>query len=536
MKKILLPLLLSITLGIGFVVGVLLQRNSTPTWINEEMEIAPRGFEKLSTVLNTINYRYVDNFDYEQIEEALIPEIFHNLDPHSVYIPAKDVSKVNEDLEGSFSGIGVSFIIQKDTVVVMEVIAGGPSEKVGLRAGDRIVEVNDSVFAGSHSGISNSKVMNSLRGKKDTQVKLGILRHGHPDILHYTITRGDIPINSVDFAYPINQHTGYIKVSRFGANTYNEFMTELTLLKRQGCDRFIIDLRNNTGGYLTSAIQMVNEFLSKKQLIVYTEGRYSKRENAYADGSGKFLNEPLCILMNEWSASASEIFAGAMQDHDRAWIVGRRSFGKGLVQEQISLYDSSEIRLTIARYYTPSGRCIQKPYKQGEIDNYEQEIDQRFQHGEFFAKDSISFADTTRYYTQGGRIVYGGGGIMPDYFVAATDTAGDYKVYRQLSYTGVLYDFAFDYSDKHRNALSQYHTPTALQTALRQNNYWAQFKQENQKLLPDTLSAKCTQLICTDIEAYIARNILGDAGFYPILNQTDSTVIKALEVINQAIR
>lgn len=533
-KRILYPIIIALVLCLGMIIGsymsISTQKNDTESFDNTQS-----SYDKLNAILNLLDQSYVDNIDRNKLTEDVLPEILSNLDPHSTYIPASEVEEANEDLEGSFSGIGVQFNIQNDTVVIVDVIAGGPSEKLGVRPGDRIVEVGDSSFTGSK--INNNKVVKTLRGEKGTKVRIGIKRNNVKQLIHFNITRGDIPVNSVDIAYMLNGNTGYIKVSRFGANTYQEFVTELMILKKQGCKNYIIDLRNNSGGYLSAVIQMVNEFLDKNQLIVYTEGRSYRREDAVADGTGKFASVNVCVLINEWSASASEIFAGAIQDQDRGWIVGRRSFGKGLVQQQIPLTDGSEIHLTIARYYTPSGRCIQKPYKQGKIEDYEKEIEDRYNKGEFFAQDSIIASDSLKYSTLKGRSVYGGGGITPDFFVAQ-DTSIFTKFYMDLFNTGVLYDFAFKYADNHRNELSKYKDWKNFQQYLKTSNYWTDFViyVDSKKVIytKDDLS-KSKESIENMLQAYICRNILGDKGFYPIINQKDKTLEKAIQVVETEI-
>ncbi len=528
------PIWLFLFMAIGVFLGFYLTNNA---YQNTSSVVLPNqdtgSYAKLNEVLSIIDDAYVDTLNKEKMVEDLLPVVLKELDPHSIYIPQDEVESMNEDLEGSFSGIGVQFNIQNDTVMIVDVIAGGPSERQGLRAGDRIVMVNDSNFTGK--GITNNKVVKTLRGEKGSQVKLGVKHTGTERIWDYVITRDDIPVNSVDIAYPVSEGIGYIKVSRFGANTYHEFLTQLMLLReKQGCQKFIIDLRNNSGGYLHAAILMVNEFLPAGRLIVYTEGKSSKREDAVADGTGRFKNNDVCILINEWSASASEIFAGAIQDQDRGWVIGRRSFGKGLVQQQIDLSDQSQLRLTIARYYTPSGRCIQKPYEQGKTDDYDAEINQRYEHGEFFAQDSIVQNDSVVYYTSLGRKVYGGGGIMPDYFVGQ-DTTQYTPYYRQVYNSMTLYNFCFQYSDQHRIQLKEFKTWQDLQAHLATTAYVEEFLQYAQQkgIARNAKEFKQSEsLIVNILQAYISRNILGDAGFYPILNLNDATVQKAIEVLN----
>jgi len=374
MKKIIIPLSIALAIIIGFIIGNTLTRRSLVNVI-DRTQISSEG--KIDALLNIINRQYVDSVDSNELVEQVIPKILSGLDPHSVYIPASDLQSVNEELEGSFSGIGVQFNIQNDTVMIVGVISGGPSEKLGIIPGDRIITVNDTLFTGKE--ITNEKVMKKLRGPKGTTVRVGIKRGEEKELLPFTIVRGDIPVSSIDIAYKITDEIGYIKVSKFGSNTYNEFLSALKRLQNEGASKFIIDLRGNSGGYLDAAIQMIDEFLEKGELIVYTKGKSEPRRNAYASGSGLFRQNPLAVLIDEWSASASEIFAGAIQDNDRGLIIGRRSFGKGLVQQQIPLRDGSAVRLTIARYYTPSGRNIQKPYE--DESSYENDIMNRYLHG-----------------------------------------------------------------------------------------------------------------------------------------------------------
>lgn len=528
------PIWLSIAVSIGLLLGFILTNNAQK---NHHSVLLPAqqtaSYSKLNEVLQRIDEAYVDTINKQKLIEDILPSILSDLDPHSVYIPKDEVQSMNEDLEGSFSGIGVQFNIQNDTVMIVDVIAGGPSEKLGILPGDRIVMVNDTNFTGKE--ITNNRVVKKLRGIKGTTVKVGIKRNGSNQIWDYNITRDDIPVNSVDIAYPIQPGIGYIKVSQFGANTYNEFLTQLMLLReKQGCEKFIVDLRNNSGGYLYAAIYMINEFLDKGQLIVYTEGRSYPREDVKADGRGHFKKNDVCVLINEWSASASEIFAGAIQDHDRGWIIGRRSFGKGLVQQQMNLHDGSQMRLTIARYYIPSGRCIQKPYKQGETDQYESDLTQRYEHGEFFDQDSIVQNDSVVYYTSLGRKVYGGGGVMPDYFVGQ-DTTQYTPYYRQAFNSMALYNFCFNYTDKNRATLKKYKTWQELTAYLETTSYLEDFIQfaEKKGIKRNEQEIKQSkEIIINSLQAYISRNILGDKGFYPILNLNDQTVEKAVEVLS----
>lgn len=536
------PIIASLALALGITLGVMLPReNQASNSLNSNTEISntqvstfPMGsnnFNKLNYLLFLLKSMYVDSIKTEELTEKIIPLVLEELDPHSTYVPKDEVEMANDDLEGSFSGIGVQFNIQNDTIMVVDVISGGPSEKVGILPGDRIIEVNDSSFVGKD--INNNKVLKTLRGKKDTKVNVGIKRSSSKETLYFTITRGDIPVNSVDIAYPITPKIGYIKVSRFGANTYNEFVTELTKLKKMGCEEFMIDLRYNSGGYLHAAIKMINEFLERGELIVYTEGRSYPREDAIANGKGMFKDIKVCVLINEWSASASEIFAGAIQDQDRGVIIGRRSFGKGLVQQQMPLLDGSEVRLTIAHYYTPSGRSIQKPYEGGNLEEYEKDILNRYEHGEFFSSDSIVASDSIKYYTKNGRVVYGGGGIMPDYFVPQ-DTTSHTPYYTEAQNKGYIYSFAFQYSDKNRSTLKKFKEYNQLCEYLDKENINLQFYKfaESKGLTSETAGqTECADEINNILKAYICRNIIGDKAFYPILNSRDETIIKALEVM-----
>ena len=535
-----LPIIASLALALGVTLGVMLPKENQAANANApiaESQVsfpsASNNFNKLNYVLMLLKSMYVDSIKTDELTEKIIPMVLEELDPHSTYVPKEEAEMTNEELEGSFSGIGVQFNIQNDTVMVVDVIAGGPSEKVGIMPGDRIIEVNDSTFVGKN--INNNKVLKTLRGEKGTKVNVGIKRNSSAETLYFTITRGDIPVNSVDIAYALTPKIGYIKVSRFGANTYNEFVTELTKLKKQGCEEFMIDLRYNSGGYLHAAIKMINEFLEKGELIVYTEGRSYPREDAIANGKGMFKNVPVCVLINEWSASASEIFAGAIQDQDRGTIVGRRSFGKGLVQQQVPLFDDSQVRITIAHYYTPSGRSIQKPYEGGNLEEYEKDLLNRYEHGEFFSADSIAATDSIKYYTKNGRVVYGGGGIMPDYFVPQ-DTTGHTPYYTEAQNKGYTYSFAFQYSDKNRDTLKKFKEYTDLCDYLDKENINLQFYKfaESKGLTTETSGREdCADVINNILKAYISRNIIGEKAFYPILNSKDETIIKALEIMQE---
>jgi carboxyl-terminal processing protease len=489
---------------------------------------------KIDQLLELMNQAYVDPIDVDSITDDVMMELVKRLDPHSAYIPKEDLEMVNSELSASFSGIGVQFSIQNDTIQVVSVISGGPSEGIGVLAGDKIVSVNDSVFTGKT--VTNERVMHALRGPKDTQVTIGVVRSGTPEVLSFTITRGEIPVHSVDAKFIIEekgQKMGFVRVNRFGENTYNEFIAALASLKGQGATSYIVDLRENSGGYMDQAIKMANEFLSKGDLIVYSEGRAYPRFDAKANGSGRFQRDSLVVLIDNFSASASEIFAGAMQDNDRATIIGRRSFGKGLVQQQIPFADGSAIRLTVARYYTPSGRCIQKPYKLGEQEDYAQDLIDRYESGEFFSADSVHFADSTVYYTKQGRKVMGGGGIMPDVFVGR-DTTLYTPYFNIVSNRAYTYQFAYQYTNKHRAELSKYSDWQSLEKHLLKANWvpeFVAFAKEKGVELNEKQLAISRPLLVRIVNAYIVRNILNDEGFYPLFERDDDITKKAIEVL-----
>lgn len=533
MKSKYIPLVIAIALSIGVYVGFFFsqrQQKSVTDIFNSSINAFPQN--KTSQLLDMIKTQYVDTVNLAQIEEKIIPEIIKTLDPHSSYISAKDIEEVNSELSGSFSGIGVQFNLQNDTVYIVDVIRGGPSEKAGLLAGDRIVEVNDSVFVGKD--INNEKVVKKLRGEKHTNVKLGIKRRNSKELLHFNVVRDDIPVHSVEAAYLIAPRIGYIFVSKFGAKTYNEFLTAIAKLKKQGASEFIIDLRGNSGGYLDAAINMINEFLSQNQLIVYTEGQAYSRSEAKANGAGSCKSSPMVVLIDEFSGSASEIFAGAIQDNDRGLIIGRRSFGKGLVQQQMSFPDNSAVRLTVARYYTPSGRCIQKPYEMGNSEDYNQDIINRYKHGEFYSQDSIKQLDSVQYKTLNGRVVYGGGGIMPDVFIP-TDTSEVTPFFTNLVNHGVIYKFALNYSDENRQLLKSKKDWETLSVFLEEKNLIPEFLQfaKARKIVASSAELKKSEkLIKKRLYAYIARNTLGEEAFYKALNQTDECVQMAIKKLN----
>ena len=520
-----LPVIIAVSIAVGIFVG-----NHYVSISQGPLRSYTSG-NKINAILDIIDEQYVDTVNMTDLVENTIPKIFSELDPHSVYITAEDASAVNEELEGSFSGIGVSFNMQTDTILVISVISGGPAEKAGLMPFDRIITINDSVFSGKKK--NQTEIMKTLRGAKDSKVKLGVRRGDSPDLLTFEVTRGDVPVNSVDVAYEAAEGIGYIKVSKFARNTYNEFITAIAQLKQKNCSSFIIDLRGNTGGYMDAAINMINEFMPEGRLIVYTEGKSFPRSDVYANGTGTCKDAPIVVLTDEISASASEIFAGAIQDNDRGLTIGRRTYGKGLGQTQIALNDGSEMRLTIARYYTPSGRCIQKKYEMGHTDDYEQDIYNRYMHGEFDSADSIKMDDSMKYLTAGGRVVYGGGGIMPDIFIPR-DTTGVTSYYSNVVNSGVLYLYALEYSDNYREKLSSFNTWEELYDYLCHQPLLSNFvnfaSSKGIKRRP-TLINISGALIENQLQAYIVRNFFDEAGFYPIFLKDDVTLLRAIKVL-----
>ncbi len=518
-----LPLALAIALVTGIFFGSRFSNNN---------KVAEND-RKLNAILNLIATDYVDTTNLHDLIELSIPEILSNLDPHTSYFTAEDLKAATDDLNGSFSGIGISFMMVNDTIGVVEVIPGGPSEKVGLMAGDQIVMIDDSVATGSK--MTNSEVMKRLRGDKGTKVKLGIKRQNTSKLLTFTVTRGDIPVNSVDTYYMIDNATGYIKINQFGRHTYDEFITAMASLADEGAERYLIDLRGNGGGFMEMAVLMVNEFLPADQPIVFTKGRYKHDDGeVWSDGNGSFQDAEVAVLIDEFSASASEIFAGALQDNDRGLIVGCRSFGKGLVQKEFMLPDNSAIRLTTARYYTPSGRCIQKDYKEGML-SYEKEVLERYLNGELYSRDSMKIDKSQVFNTLYGRTVYGGGGIVPDIFVAR-DTTGLSSYYIEVANAGLLQRYAFYYCNKNRAVLNK----------LEDYKQFLNMVPGDDVLLKDFVDYaarngvaprwyyinQSRDVIVTNLKALIARDIFGNQAFYPIVNRQDNTVLAALKALN----
>lgn len=521
-----------IIIAISMIVGILIGTFYTKHFAGNRLGIINGSSNKLNALLRIIDDQYVDTVNMTDLVEKAMPQILAELDPHSTYIPAQNLEEVNSELEGSFSGIGIQFTIQNDTIHVNSVIQGGPSEKVGLMAGDRIVMVNDTLFVGKQ--VTNEQAIRKLKGPKGTQVKISVKRLGEKSLQHFNITRGDIPQNTVDAAYMIDD-MGYIKISKFGRTTHVELLNALAQLNHKNCKGFMIDLRGNTGGYMEAAIRMVNEFLPEGKLIVYTQGRKYPRAEEFANGTGSCQQMPLVVLIDEGSASASEIFTGAIQDNDRGMVVGRRSFGKGLVQQPIDFSDGSAVRLTIARYYTPSGRCIQRPYESGNDKNYEYDILNRFEHGEFFSQDSIKQNESKQYQTRLGRIVYGGGGIMPDLFVPQ-DTLGYTSYLSTAINRGLTILFTFQYTDNNRKKLSEFDTEENLLNYLRTQGLLEQFVRfaESKGLQRrNILIQKSSKLLEKHLYGNIIYNMLGLEASIKYFNKTDATVNKGLELLEK---
>lgn len=521
--KALVPLVLALGVIGGFFIGKYASFN----------RLSPEE-EKIRMIMSLIEQQYVDEIDTDSLLDKAIPDILAQLDPHSVYIPASELEATNDDLESSFGGVGVMFQVLNDTVNVVEVVAGGPAESVGLLPGDMILEADGKPLSGV--GVTSEDVFTSLRGKQGTKVKVKIKRSSSRKPLEYEITRGDIPSNSVDAVYMIDDKVGYLKVSKFARNTYNEFLQALDDLKSRGAEKFIVDLRGNSGGFMDQAIFMANEFLPSGKMIVYTKGRTPENETvAVSDGSGSFQDSELVVLTNEYSASASEIFAGAIQDNDRGLVIGRRTFGKGLVQNQIALPDSSAIRLTVARYYTPSGRSIQKEYKRGKDGKYEMDILDRYNHGEFYSQDSIKLDKSKQFRTAGGRIVYGGGGIMPDIFVPE-DTTGYTSYYIEASNLGLIQKFAHEMAESYRPMMQGSRTLAQMERVIpRDNSLLTAFvNYAAAHGLPARwyYINKSRDLLINTLKASLARDLVGYDSFIQILNMRDPAVSRALKDIN----
>ncbi len=523
-----MPLWLALSVVVGIFIGTFFANRFN----GNRLSIINSGSNKLTDLLHIIDDQYVDTVNMNDLVETAMPQILSELDPHSVYISEKDVRQANDDLKGSFFGVGIEFTIRQDTIHVQNVIGNGPAERAGLLAGDKIVEVDGKPFVGKE--VTNEVAMRALKGEKDTKVQVGVLRYKEKKVKRFTITRGEIPMKSVTATYMLNDDTGYIKIKNWGEKTYPELLIALAQLAQEGFSNLVIDLRGNTGGYLMSAVQIANEFLPKGRLIVYTQGRKSARQDYRSDGRGSYQQLPLVVLIDEGSASASEIFAGAIQDNDRGTIIGRRSFGKGLVQQPVTLHDGSMVRLTIARYYSPSGRCIQKPYTQGDSKDYEADIMARYEHGEFFSQDSIHHTGP-EYHTRNGRVVYGGGGITPDIFVPE-DTVDMTSYYKEASMSGLILQFAYTYTDDNRQKLSTFKTMDELEVYLRKINsveLFADYAEKNGLKRRNLMIKRSHKLLERYVNSRIIYNIMGEAEWTEYLNADDPAIIETLRVFRE---
>lgn len=523
-----MPLLMALCVIIGIGIGTFYANHFS----GNRLSIINSGSNRLNNLLHIIDDQYVDTVDINKLVETAIPQILSELDPHSVYISAKDAQRAADDLKGSFCGVGIEFVIREDTIHVQNVIENGPAERAGLLAGDKIVSVDDKPFVGKE--VTSEEAQHRLKGGKGTKVKIGVKRYGSKEIKTFDVIRDEIRTKSISAAYMVNDKTGYIKIKNFGETTYAELLASLALLSHDGFENLIIDLRDNGGGYLESAVQMANEFLPANSLIVYTQGRKSPRHDYKSDGRGSYLHIPLVVLINENSASAAEIFAGAMQDNDRATVIGLRSFGKGLVQQQISFPDGSMIRLTIARYYTPSGRCIQKPYVAGEGKDYSEDILARYRNGEFFSQDSIKHTGP-EFHTAGGRVVYGGGGITPDIFVAE-DTTNITSYYTQAATSGLILQFAFTYTDDNRLKLNNFKEMQQMEDYLIKQNLvetFANYADSKGLQRRNLMIRKSHSLLERYINSRIIYNMLDEQAWQQYLNKEDATVKAAIEVFEK---
>lgn len=525
------PLMMALCMVAGIMIGTFYANHFGGNRLN----IISSGSNKLSNLLHIISDQYVDETSIDSIVEGAIPQILAELDPHSLYLNA-DLAKAEGDLlKGSFSGIGVEFVIREDTIHVQNVISNGPAEKAGVIAGDKIVIIDGKPFnvKDKPAEEKNQEAMRLLKGEKDTKVKVGVMRYGEKKIKEFVITRGEIPQKSISSTYMIDDKTGYIHIKNFGDTTYAELLIALATLSQEGVENLVIDLRDNGGGYLQAAVQIANEFLPKNKLIVYTEGRKMPRQDYRSDGHGSYQHIPLTVLINEASASSSEILAGALQDNDRATIIGRRSFGKGLVQQEIGFHDNSRVRLTVARYYTPSGRCIQKPYTKGKDDEYAQDLINRYNSGELFSQDSIKHAGK-EYHTANGRVVYGGGGITPDIFVPE-DTVNMTSYYKQAAMSGLILQYAFSYTDNNRQKLKEFKTMEAMKVYLKKQNLvdkFATYADGRGLKRRNLMIQKSYRLLERYLVSRIIYNMMSENAWTMYINEEDPVVLKAIEVFN----
>ncbi len=528
-----LPLFFALVLIIGIFVGIRLNRNSQQNQLLQLFSNEKNNTNKLDELLDYVLREYVDTLNRDSLTDVTIETLLGNLDPHSAYIPASDLQATNEPLNGNFEGIGIEFNLLRDTIYVVTAIPGGPSEKAGIKSGDKIIFVDGKNVAGVK--ITNEMVFKNLKGKGGTVVKIGVLRYGTSTIEYFKITRGKIPIYSVDAAYMMDSITGFIKISRFASTTYQEFDNALSKLEKQGMKQLVLDLRGNPGGFLDAAIDISDEFLTKGKMIVYTQGKNKPRQNSIASEKGRFEKQKLAILIDENSASASEIVAGAVQDNDRGVIIGRRSFGKGLVQEQTEFKDGSAIRLTIARYFTPSGRCIQKPYENGRIEDYYQDEMERYDNGELVNADSVKLNKKLKYTTPAGKVVYGGGGIMPDYFIPI-DTTKVSRYISELLYKNLINDFALEYVNQNRAQL-KYTSAKEFNQQFKVNtpliNELKSYANKNNIKSSASDLGKGLDLLSTHLKAYIAKDIFNQEAWFFVKNANDDACKKALLMLSK---
>jgi carboxyl-terminal processing protease len=520
-----------IIIAVAMVIGILIGRYYNGSSSESRFIIIPKA-NKLDNVLNYIENEYVDEVSKSEIIERAIPKILEDLDPHSQYIPAEELQKVNEPLEGNFSGIGIQFNMLNDTLVVIQTVPNGPSQKVGILAGDRIIKVDGNTVAGIK--MPSDSIVGKLRGPRGTQVNVSVIRRNVEELLSFDIIRDNIPLYSVDVAYMVKSDIGFLKLNKFSATTEEEFVSAVSRLREQGLKKLILDLRENGGGYMNAAVFIADQFLNGNELIVYTQGKAREKQDFISNTGGLCTDLDVVILIDENSASASEILAGAIQDNDRGTIVGRRSFGKGLVQEQKPLSDGSAIRLTIARYYTPTGRSIQRPYNHN-INDYYEDQNVRYLHGEMENADSNKFADSLKFTTPGGKIVYGGGGIMPDIFVPL-DTLGITDYFIDIRNQGLIYRYSLKYADENRAKLSTLKTPGEFVQYLDKQGILRRFvayaASEGVREVSREIRTS-EKIIRVQLYAFIARNFLEDDGFYPIIQDIDNTLLKAVETLSE---
>lgn len=533
---ILFPIILAVGIVLGILLGQFVGRNRAETQLRSI--IRRSGMNVTNKIMQTsmlIEHRFVDSISMDSLSEIVIPLMMKELDPHSVYIPAREMQQVNEPLEGEFDGIGVSFNAATDTVIVLSVIPNGPSDKAGIVAGDRIIEINDTVVAGV--GMPQNDIVKRLRGRRGTEVHLSLKRQNISDLVDVTVVRDAIPIKSIEAATMLTPEIGFVRLSQFARTSYTELLAALAELREQGMTKLIFDLRDNAGGFLDQAILIANEFLPAGRLIVYTEDRNREQIKEFSDGTGTATDLALAVLIDEGSASSSEILAGAVQDNDRGTIVGRRSFGKGLVQSQIPYPDGSALRLTVARYFTPTGRSIQKPYTNGNERDYDMDLIRRYNNNEFFSADSIHFADSLKFTTPKGKVVYGGGGIMPDVFIPM-DTTDMTRYYVEVSGRNILYRYTLDYADRHREALNNIRTMAELTEFLDSDrslfdNFVRYASQQGVQPVPSDI-ARSRKLMEAQLRAYIGRNtVLEDDAFYYNIMPVDNVLLRTIEILEQ---